>query len=85
MRRAEISSGWTGMGVGVAVDVTDPPVIGTEHLYTLGANGLRAISLDDLGKSSQVYATTGTRFVAHQRAQVLIALGDNLLSAFPLQ
>ncbi|HET6360236.1 protein kinase domain-containing protein [Streptomyces sp.] len=77
---------WLGsMGYRVAIDTIDPPIIGREHLYTLGARGLRAVSLDDFGKTSLEYKTTGTRFVAHDRAQVLIALGSNVLSAFPLQ
>ncbi len=31
------------------------------------------------------YSTTGTRFIGHERAKVVIALGGGFLSAFPLQ
>ncbi|MFI2350157.1 protein kinase [Streptomyces sp. NPDC019443] len=72
-------------GTAVAVDVTVPPVIGVEHIYVKrGSRSLRALSLASR-RASRVYDTTGTRFVAHDRAQVVIALGGNSLSAFPLQ
>ncbi|MFD9224416.1 protein kinase [Streptomyces sp. NPDC060064] len=69
---------------GLETDVTDRPVIGTEHIYTKGPYSLRAFSLESR-KASDEYKTTGRRFIAHERAQVVIALGGNFLSATPLQ
>ncbi|MGI5398639.1 protein kinase domain-containing protein [Streptomyces sp. CA-135486] len=65
-------------------DLTAPPVIGVEHIYVKDASGLRGVSLT-AQTTTHTYETTGTRFVAHPRAQIVIALGGNSLTAFPLQ
>ncbi|MEV6396457.1 protein kinase [Streptomyces sp. NPDC051907] len=72
-----------GHGTGVAEDITDRPVVGTQYLYTKGEFTLRGFSLETR-KSTFEYKTSGTRFLAHERAQVLIARGGEFLSAFPL-
>ncbi|WP_406304775.1 protein kinase [Streptomyces sp. NBC_00885] len=65
-------------------DLTAPPVNGVEHIYVKDSSGLRAVSITT-ETTTHTYETTGTRFVAHPRAQVLIASGGNSLTAFPLQ
>ena len=71
-------------GEGKQADLTDPPVVGTKCVYSKGPSGLRAVEVSSR-TTARTYKTTGTRFVAHKRAQVVVALGGHFLSAFPLQ
>ncbi|MEU9013121.1 protein kinase [Streptomyces sp. NPDC048479] len=75
---------WLDKGVEGSDDLTSPPVIGTEYAYGKRNSGLYSVSLAS-GTTSRTYKTSGTRFVAHERAGVLIALGGQFLGAFPLQ
>ncbi|WP_406731870.1 protein kinase domain-containing protein [Streptomyces sp. NBC_01794] len=75
---------WLDKGVEGSDDLTGPPVIGTEYAYSKRHSGLCSVSLAS-GTTSRTYKTSGTRFVAHERGRVLIALGGHFLAAFPLQ
>ncbi|KIF72705.1 hypothetical protein QR77_41850, partial [Streptomyces sp. 150FB] len=77
---------WEEKGGGDAAkgDLTDRPVLGTKYLYSRSPSGLRAIDLASRA-TARTYRTTGTRFVAHREAEVVIALGGFFLAAFPLQ
>ncbi|WP_327323890.1 protein kinase [Streptomyces sp. NBC_01210] len=78
------SSEWLNSDGGLEVDLSGPVVVGTEHLYSKGPYSLRISGLEDR-RATDEYSTTGTRFIGHERARVVVALGGGFLSAFPLQ
>ncbi|MFF7690502.1 PQQ-binding-like beta-propeller repeat protein [Streptomyces syringium] len=71
-------------GEGAAAALVDPPVIGPKYVYSKGTSGLRAI--DPASRTTvRGYRTTGERFIAHERAETVVALGGRFLAAFPLE
>jgi outer membrane protein assembly factor BamB len=71
-------------GEGAKADLTDAPVIGTAHVYSRRSSDLRAIDLSSR-TPTRSYRTTGDRFVAHENAKAIIALGGRFLATFPLE
>ncbi|MGW5178124.1 protein kinase domain-containing protein [Streptomyces sp. NPDC004082] len=65
-------------------DAAVPPVVGTDYVYTKGESTLRAVDLSSR-TTARTYKTTGDRFIAHERARVIIGLGGKFLAAFPLR
>ncbi|MGW0547757.1 protein kinase domain-containing protein [Streptomyces altiplanensis] len=71
-------------GEGARADLTDPPVAGRKYVYSKGPSGLRRIDVST-HTTTATYKTSGTRFIAHERARVVFALGGPLISAYPLE
>ncbi|WP_086739358.1 protein kinase domain-containing protein [Streptomyces glaucescens] len=71
-------------GGGAKADLTAAPVIGTDHAYSRRSSDLWAIDLSSR-TPTRSYRTTGDRFVAHEKAEVTLALGGKFLAAFPLE
>ncbi|OPF78480.1 hypothetical protein VT50_0218860 [Streptomyces antioxidans] len=71
-------------GNGVDAAVTDRPVVGSDHVYRKGAGTLAAIDLSSR-TPARLYKTSGDRFIAQERSNVVIALGGHFFAAFPLQ
>ncbi|MGW0556822.1 protein kinase domain-containing protein [Streptomyces sp. NPDC002926] len=77
-------SAWLNSDGGLEEDLSCPVVVGAERLYSKVPHSLRVYDLKS-SRSVDEYKTTGTRFLGHERARVVIALGGGFLSAFPLQ
>lgn len=62
------------------------PVIGSEYAYTYSNTDkvLRAVGLTSR-TTEQLYTTSGSRFVAHEKSRMLIASGPSFLAGFPLR
>ncbi|WP_407287739.1 protein kinase domain-containing protein [Streptomyces sp. BP-8] len=62
------------------------PVIGSEYAYTYSDTDkvLRAVGLASR-TTEQLYTTSGTRFVAHEKSRMVIASGPHFLAGFPLR
>lgn len=60
------------------------PVIGSEYAYTYSDTdkALRAVGLASR-TTEQLYTTSGTRFVAHEKSRMLIASGPHFLMRLP--
>lgn len=71
-------------GLGAKADLNDAPVIGSDFVYSRRASELWAIDLSSRTPAHS-YKTSGDRFVAHETAKSIIALGGSFLAAFPLQ
>ncbi|MBT2508558.1 protein kinase [Streptomyces sp. ISL-98] len=71
-------------GEGARADRTDPPVVGRKCVYSKGPSGLRQIDVST-HTTTATYKTSGTRFIAHERARVVFALGGPLIAAYPLK
>ncbi|MFI1075446.1 PQQ-binding-like beta-propeller repeat protein [Streptomyces puniciscabiei] len=71
-------------GQGAKADLNDAPVIGTGFGYSRRGSELWAIDLSSRTPAHS-YKTSGDRFVAHEKANVVIGLGSGFLAAFPLQ
>ncbi len=71
-------------GEGTRADLTDPPVAGRKYVYSKGPSGLRRIDVSTR-TTTATYKTSGTRFIAHERARVVFALGGPLIAAYPLE
>ncbi|MFJ9869204.1 PQQ-binding-like beta-propeller repeat protein [Streptomyces sp. NPDC101165] len=71
-------------GAGTKADVSAAPVIGADYAYSKRSSALWAIDLSSHMPTAS-YKTTGNRFIAHEKAQVTIALGGKFLAAFPLK
>ncbi|MFD7709237.1 PQQ-binding-like beta-propeller repeat protein [Streptomyces sp. NPDC059786] len=71
-------------GGGAKADLTAAPVIGTDHAYSKRSSLLWGIDLSSRTPALS-YKTTGERFIAHEKAGVVIALGGKFLAAYPLK
>ncbi|MGM9468289.1 protein kinase domain-containing protein [Streptomyces murinus] len=71
-------------GNGTDADLDAAPVVGSGFVYSKRGSRLWAIDLSSHGPAHS-YATTGDRFVIHDKANVIIALGGHFLAAFPLR
>ncbi|CAL9431616.1 Serine_threonine-protein kinase PknD [Streptomyces sp. enrichment culture] len=71
-------------GEGAKADLKAAPVIGADRAYSRRSSELWAIDLSSRTPAHS-YRTTGDRFVAHEKAEVTVALGGKFLAAFPLE
>ncbi|NUK05305.1 protein kinase domain-containing protein [Streptomyces lunaelactis] len=71
-------------GEGAKADRTDPPVIGTKYVYSKGPSALRQIDIST-HTTTATYKTSGTRFIAHERARIVFAQGGPLIAGYPLE
>ncbi|MFF3541035.1 protein kinase [Streptomyces platensis] len=62
------------------------PVVGSEYAYSYSFTGkfLRAVGLTS-HTTEQLYKTSGTKFVAHEKSRMVIASGPDFLAGFPLR
>ncbi|MGW3012713.1 protein kinase domain-containing protein [Streptomyces sp. NPDC001219] len=62
------------------------PVIGSAYAYSYSFTGkyLRAVGLSS-HTTEQLYKTTGTKFLAHEKSRMVIASGPDFLAGFPLR
>jgi eukaryotic-like serine/threonine-protein kinase len=76
---------WTEKGGdGGNAFVTDSPVAGSRHVYSASPEGLRAVDVSS-HTTAATYRTRGTRFVAHQRAGKVVAVGGRSVAGYPLR
>ncbi|MER6570213.1 serine/threonine-protein kinase [Streptomyces sp. NPDC001093] len=71
-------------GQGTAADLSAPPVVSSDYAYTRRGSRLWAIDLSS-HEPAHSYRTTGDRFMIHEKASAVIALGGHFLAAFPLR
>ncbi|GGY70416.1 protein kinase domain-containing protein [Streptomyces anulatus] len=71
--------GRTDTRIALAVE----PAVGPEHLYSASTSGLVATRRSD-GRSSRPFKAAAGRYFPHQRAGLLVALGDAYAAGFPL-
>ncbi|MEU5536540.1 serine/threonine-protein kinase [Streptomyces sp. NPDC020362] len=71
-------------GQGTGADLGAPPVVGSDYAYTKRGSRLWAIDLSS-HRPAHSYRTTGERFMIHEKAGEVIALGGHFLAAFPLR
>jgi outer membrane protein assembly factor BamB len=76
---------WTEQGGdGARAGTGDRPVIGSAHVYSASPAGLRAIDISS-HNTAATYKTRGDRFVAHERAKMIIAFGGRFIAGYPLK
>jgi eukaryotic-like serine/threonine-protein kinase len=76
---------WTEKGGdGGNAFVTDSPVAGSRHVYSASPEGLRAVDVSS-HTTAATYRTRGTRFVAHERAGKVVAVGGRSVAGYPLR
>ncbi|WP_225840074.1 serine/threonine-protein kinase [Streptomyces sp. NK08204] len=71
-------------GQGTKADLTAAPVIGSDYAYSKRGSRLWAVDLSSRAPAHS-YRTTGDRFMIHEKAGEIIALGGHFLAAFPLR
>lgn len=71
-------------GQGTDADLGATPVVGSDYAYTKRGSRLWAIDLSS-HEPVHSYRTAGDRFMIHERAREVIALGGHFLAAFPLR
>ncbi|MEU6510622.1 protein kinase [Streptomyces sp. NPDC046942] len=71
-------------GQGAKADLTAAPLIGSDYAYSRRGSRLWAIDLSSRTPAHS-YRTTGDRFMIHEKAGQIIALGGHFLAAFPLR
>jgi outer membrane protein assembly factor BamB len=69
---------------GTHADRTDPPVVGDRFVYGKGPSGLRQIEISTQ-TTVTTYKTSGRRFIAHERAKMIFALGGPLIAGYRLE
>ncbi|GGV11718.1 hypothetical protein GCM10010260_58110 [Streptomyces filipinensis] len=76
---------WQEKGAqGAKADLKTAPVVGPDYAYTKRGGRLWAIDLSSHAPDHS-YRTTGDRFMIHEKAGEIIALGGHFLAAFPLR
>nr|WP_250637891.1 PQQ-binding-like beta-propeller repeat protein [Streptomyces fodineus] len=71
-------------GQGANADLEAAPVVGSDYAYSKRGSRLWAIDLSSHAPAHS-YRTTGDRFMIHENAGEIIALGGRFLAAFPLR
>lgn len=71
-------------GGGAKAAIDDRPVVGSGYVYSASPGVLRAVDTSSHTTAAE-YETRGTRFVAHERAKMIIALGGSFLQGYPLE
>ncbi|MEU6772132.1 PQQ-binding-like beta-propeller repeat protein [Streptomyces sp. NPDC046759] len=71
-------------GQGTTADLNAAPVVGSDYVYSKRGSRLWAIELSSHAPAHS-YRTTGDRFMIHEKAGEIIALGGRFLAAFPLR
>ncbi|MGW0770384.1 protein kinase domain-containing protein [Streptomyces sp. NPDC002676] len=71
-------------GQGTKADLKAAPVIGSDYAYSKRGSRLWAVDLSSHAPAHS-YRTTGDRFMIHEKAGEIIALGGHFLAAFPLR
>ncbi|WP_435602420.1 protein kinase domain-containing protein [Streptomyces sp. bgisy130] len=71
---------------GKSADHLVRPVIGSEYAYSYSITGkfLRAVGLTS-HTTEELYKTSGTKFIAHEKSRMVIASGPDFLAGFPLR
>ncbi|HWM36934.1 MAG TPA: PQQ-binding-like beta-propeller repeat protein, partial [Streptomyces sp.] len=76
---------WTEKGGdGENAFLRDRPVVGSGHVYSPSPAGLRAIDLSS-HTTAATHRTQGDRFIAHDRAKMIIAVGGKFVAGYPLK
>ncbi|MFD9096110.1 protein kinase [Streptomyces collinus] len=73
-----------GGGKATKADLAAAPVVGSAYVYSKRGTRLWATGLSSHAPAHS-YRTTGDRFLIHEKAGEIIALGGHFLAAFPLR